>query len=253
MKLHAFLLVAAACAAGGCATKRADVAELSRQISQQGITLYETPRGNPAEPAEWKSHGPGAVRHPSAGTVTANASRMIGQALVDAHASLKEKTPLETLNRSEVSEQDIKILGGGPIDVVARIKADVSAARSTNASIVMGRVWEVAMSEADLIAECRKNAANNGLTSNMIDDLCNGGRDLIVSAIYAEGMTFKFASRQSSEASASAETAPLPQTGSIQIAGNTYHWTESGLEMREPRFLGYRALPRREVREIFPR
>lgn len=195
---------------------------------------------------EWNFHGPGTVFNPATVNVTARAGRMIGEDSVKELADPKHASPISIFTNKIVKETDLNLLGAGPAAIVAKVKADFHIQNTSIAEVVTGNVFQVTLAEADIIEACRKNLNTNGLTTLMKQDFHNGTRDLLLAAVYADKLTFKFSSKNTTSGGLG-----LPKTGDLTLDGRKYTWTESGLEMSEPRFLGYRILDRGEVRDLF--
>ena len=229
-------------------TKPFDPATVPPGFTQRGFIPYTTPRGNPNDPALWNEQGPGAIRNPAAGSVTATATRIIGADLVTSLAKREHPVAITAFDHTEITERHLNLLGSGPQSVVRSLKATLKLSADIEASVVMGQVSEIALSELEMLDACKKNHAAATLTDKMRRDLRDGRRHLVLGAIYADSMTYKFSRKQTTGGSLAIT---LPQTADLNIDGNNYHWTQAGYVMTEPRFLGYRLLGRDEVREVF--
>ena len=248
MKLIAIFCLCSPFFLNSCISTKADSAALAKLISEKGVVYHATPRGNPLIPAQWDEWGPGSIRNNSSGNLSATASRIIGAPEVTRLATLSNASPVEAFNRKTVSEKDFNLLGSSPATVAATIKAQFGWKSETEASVAFGKVAEVALSEQGLVDLCRSNKAAEGLLPSTRKGLRNGDRHLLLAAVYADSMTFTFKKKTTTGGSIDAG---LPKTGNITIGGNLYTYTESGLVMNEPRFLGYRLLGREEVRTVF--
>ena len=217
-------------------------------FTDRGFIPYTTPRGNPEDPALWNLQGPGAIRNPAASTLTANATRIIGAELVAQIAKREHPVAIEAFDHTEITEKDFNLLGSGPQSVATALKASLNLSSDVETSVVMGKVSEIALSEVEMLEACRKTNAANGLTKDMRRDLRLGRRHLLLAAVYAESMTYKFRRKQTTGGSLAVT---LPETADLSIDGNKYKWTRAGYTMTEPRFLGYRILGTAEVRTVF--
>lgn len=247
--LTAIFTVACAALISSCITPQmADSAALAAVNREKGMIYHATPRGNPALPAQWDEWGPGAIRNPGSGSLSATAGRIIGAPTVAGLATMSNASPVEAFDRKIITERDFNLLGSGPATVAATIKAQFGWKSEVEASVTMGKVAEVTLSEQQLVDLCRNNKAAEGLLPSTRKGLRNGNRHLLLAAVYADSMTFTFKKKTTTGGSIEAG---LPKTGNITIGGNNYTYTESGLTMTEPRFLGYRILGRDEVRAVF--
>ena len=220
----------------------------SGALENKGIIYYPSPRGNPTLPDEWNHYGPGVVFNPAGASVTARAGRMIGNTLVKDLADPKHASPLSLFTNKVVKERDLNLLGGGPAAIVAKIKGDFHMQANAEAEVVTGNVYQTTLTEADLVEACRRHLKTNGLTPRMREDLRAGRRSLLLAAIYADKLTFKFSNKNTTGGSIGLG---LPKTGDFSFDGKKYTWTEAGLEMTEPRFLGYRVLDRADTGDLF--
>ena len=232
-----------------CATqKQADREALARFNQEKGVVYHTTPRGNPLLPAQWEEWGPGAIRNPDNGNLSATATRIIGATTAARLATMSNASPVEAFDRKTVSEKDFNLLGSSPSSVANTIKLKFGWKSEVEASIVFGKVSQVTLSEQELVDLCLSNHAATGLLATTRQGLRNGSRHLLLAALYADSMTFTFKKKTTTGGTIDAG---LPKTGTINIGGNFYNYTESGLVMTEPRFLGYRLLDRANVRTVF--
>jgi len=229
-------------------TRPGDAEAMARTNQDKGVIYHNTPRGNPLVPAQWEQWGPGAVRNQGAGTLSVRASRTIGATEMARLATREDASPVEAFDRKIISEKDFNLLGSGPSTVAAAVKARFGWERDTEASVTMGKVQEVTLSEQELVEFCRAQNVASSLTPDIRRGLRNGDRHLLLAAVYADSMTFTFKRKT---ATGGEVDAGLPRTGNITVGGNNYQFTESGLVMTEPRFLGYRILHRTAVRTVF--